>query len=280
MATLMATAIALLLCGGVAHARYRPQPCGNDPHIQCAIYDPNEVYEVPTVKGAALFIELEPGEKLLNNGTGAGLAAGWTVVSNDEGFLIKQAQPKPDSNFLVVTNRRHYAFALVNSGDAKSAAWILSFDYPDTRARQEASAEQKTDAIRAAMRNLPPNLAEPHNNMDYMMRGDKDLAPSSLWDDGRFTYFQYGDARALPAGVYSILPDGSERTANFHMEGGTMVVETVQKQFIVRSGLAVLGIRNDGYDAKSQYNESGTTIPGTVRILKEPDSSRDQAGAN
>lgn len=283
----VAAAVALMLYGAAAHALYRPQPCGADPHIQCAVYDQNEVYEVPTVKGAVLFIQLEPGEKLLDNGTAAGLAAGWTIVANADGFLIKQHEPKPDTNFLVVTNRRHYAFALVNSNNPKTAAWILSFDYPDTREALQAADEKKSEAMREQIRPFAAEVKPLHKNTSYMMRGDKQLAPSAIWDDGVFTYFQYADSRSLPDGIYTIQPDGSERTVNFHMESdGTMVVETVQKQFVIRSGQAVLGIRNDGYNATSQYNEAGTTVPGTVRILKQQNSSieqgtsKDQAGAN
>jgi type IV secretion system protein VirB9 len=267
---LSATA-ALLMCAGAAHASFKPQPCGNDPHIQCAVYDPNEVYEVDTVKGQATLILFEPGEKIVDNGAAAGDGDAWKVQPNVQGILIKQHLPNPDSNFLVVTNYRHYTFSLVNTNNPKTATWVLSFNYPDTRAKNEAAEEKKDDELRDAIKdaNAAPQVNSTRKNTNFMMHGDTELAPTSLWDDGRFTYFEYATARDLPAGIYVKLPDGTEAVPNQHMDRDTIVIHQTSKEFIVRSGKSVLGIRNDGYSKEGSYNAAGTTVPGTVRIYKE-----------
>lgn len=261
---------AIALSTTAAHALYKPQPCGVDPHVQCAVYDSNEVYQIETVHGMATLILLEPGEKIEDNGAGMGDGKAWTASVNASGILLKPATDKPDTNFMVVTNFRHYTFSLVTAKDAKATTWVLSFDYPDTREHAADVDEKKRADDRAAIASVKlSGPAAPRSNTDYFMRGDTDLAPTALWDDGRFTYFQYATTRMLPAGIYRKLPDGSESTVNFDMDGDTMVVHETGKEFVLRTGDSVLGIRNDGYQPDRPYNAAGTTVPGTVRVLKE-----------
>jgi type IV secretion system protein VirB9 len=263
-------AAALTVAALPAYALYKPQPCGNDQHVQCAVYDANEVYQISTIRGQATLLILEPGEKIVDNGMGMGDGQAWTASVNPKGVLIKPKVDDPDTNLMLVTNLRNYTFSLVTAKKNEPTTWVLSFDYPDTRAQAADADEKKRDDDRAAISAMKVSEpAAPRKNTDYFMRGDTDLAPTALWDDGRFTYFQYATTRMLPAGIYRILPDGSEGTVNFDMDGDTMVVHETAKQFVLRTGNTVLGIRNDGYAPDHPYNPTGTTIPGTVRVLKE-----------
>lgn len=278
-----AVACALIAGAGAAHAAYRAQPCGNDPHIQCAVYDPNEVYVIAAAKGAATLILLEPGEKIVDNGAAAGYGSAWQVQPNEKGILIKEEKPNPDSNFLVVTNKRNYTFSLVDTASPKSATWVLSFSYPDTRDQLEEAAAQKdeerTSDVREALGARHSNPRAPKKNTDYMMQGDSTLAPTDLWDDGRFTYFEYATGRDLPAGIYVKTPDGHEAVPNQHMDGDTLVIHQISKEFVVRSGQAVLGIRNDAFNPDGDhYNARGVTVPGEVRIYnKDQDKGKPDA---
>jgi type IV secretion system protein VirB9 len=38
---------------------------------------------------------------------------------------------------------------------------------------------------------------------------------------------------------------------------------------MLRLGRSVLGVRNNGYTPDGRFNNTGTTVPGTVRITKE-----------
>ncbi|BCF95417.1 TrbG/VirB9 family P-type conjugative transfer protein [Paraburkholderia largidicola] len=261
----------LLATATPAFALYKPQPCGNDPHVQCAVYDPNEVYQITTVAGRATLVVLEPGEKIVDNGFGMGDGKAWTASINPKGILIKPKETKPDTNLMIVTNVRNYTFSLVTAKDDKvPTTWVLSFDYPDSRERAVDDDDKKRSADRAAIKALKVSgPTAPEKNTAYFMRGDTDLAPTAAWDDGRFTYFEYATTRMLPAGIYRRLPDGSEATVEFNMDGDTMVVHETGTLFRLRTGNSVLDIRNDGYNPDRPYNAAGTTVPGTVRVLKE-----------
>ncbi|KVW77406.1 TrbG/VirB9 family P-type conjugative transfer protein [Burkholderia ubonensis] len=249
-----------------AAANVIPGPCGSDPHVQCAVYDKNEVYEIATAPGKAVLLMLEEGEYVADNGAGMGDGKAWSASKGKNWVTFKPTKIKPDTNFLVVTNKRSYVFSLVTAKRGEPTTWMLSFDYPDTRAKNAAEMARKRELARGLAASASSKSI--HRNEMYMKRGDEALSPTALWDDGTLTYFQYATGRDLPR-VFGILPDGSEALANVHMDGDTLVVHGVGRQWVLRLGDAVMGIRNDGYAPDGNYNESGSTVPGMVRITKE-----------
>nr|WP_026229902.1 TrbG/VirB9 family P-type conjugative transfer protein [Trinickia symbiotica] len=278
-----AIAATVAMCASApAFALNTPRSCGADPHVQCAAYDPEQVYRVATMPGRAVMIQFEPGEHIINNGAGIGDSKAWNLAMNDSGALLKPGAIEPETNLVLVTNRRTYTLALADVSRSQPATWVLRFDYPDTRAKATAAQLRRQQAVASALGKVPAAPAGAGRaeaagtavqgagsatdaNMRYMMRGDHALAPTALWDDGRFTYFKYATARDLPT-IFTKLPDGGEATVNFHMEGDTVVVHEVSKAFVIRYGQSVLGIRNDGYSPEGRYNASGSSIPGTARI--------------
>ena len=284
------TAIATGMAAAVSPARAleTPHSCGSDPHIQCATYDPDQAYRVSTMAGRVVMIQFEPGEHIIDSGEGIGDAKAWHVAINDSGALLKPGALQPETNLVLVTNRRTYSLSLVDVSVAQPATWMLRFDYPDTRAKAATAQQRRLDAVSAALGGqrangaaMPASIANSVGaaktapfastsvaNTQYMMRGDRALAPTALWDDGRFTYFKYATARDLPT-IFTKLPDGGEATANFHMEGDTVVVHEVSKSFVIRYGQSVLGIRNDGYSPDGHYNRAGSSVPGSARIERD-----------
>jgi type IV secretion system protein VirB9 len=300
--TVLALAIAFAV-SAPAFALQIPHSCGRDPHVQCATYDPNQSYRVATAAGSAVFIQFEPGEKVIEHGAGMGDKKAWSLAVNDSGALLKPVAPQPETNFLIVTNRRVYSISLAAETAGQPATWILRFDYPDTHEKAASAQLRRQQAVTAALegasRNpmpraplpggrtaflatlqavgnpgtqLPADAGAGAANMQYMMRGDQALAPTLLWDDGRFTYFKYSTTRDLPT-IFTKLPDGGEATVNFHMEGDTIVVHEVSKEFVIRYGKSVLGIRNDGYSPDGHFDASGSSVPGTARLTRERDAS-------
>ncbi|MEX3985938.1 TrbG/VirB9 family P-type conjugative transfer protein [Paraburkholderia sp. EG287A] len=281
----MAIVAACALAAGRVQALEIPRSCGADPHIQCATYSPDQAYRVATMPGRVVMIQFEPGEHILKDGGGIGDARAWHVSVNDSGALLKPGAVQPETNLVLVTNRRTYSLSLADVTRLQPATWILRFEYPDTKARAAAEQLRRREAVSSALAGQqdtpavpaaialpgaaaspgPPGSAMPAANTQYMMRGDRALAPTALWDDGRFTYFKYATARDLPT-IFTKLPDGSEATANFHMEGDTVVVHEVSSGFVIRYGQSVLGIRNDGYSPDGHYNRAASSLSGTARI--------------
>ncbi|CAE6847046.1 Type IV secretion system protein virB9 [Paraburkholderia nemoris] len=243
-------------------------PCGGDDHVRCAVYDANEVYRIPFRAGNAALVQLEEGEVIDGpaSGLGVGDAKAWTVGAKSNWIMFKPHATNAQTNLVIVTDRRRYVFDLVNAGRNDTPVWSMSFDYPDTRARLAAEAAKKSARAAAVAKSSASESL--HRNADYDMHGDTVLAPTAMWDDGRFTYFQYATSRDLPV-IFRVLPDGAEALVNSHMEGDTVVVHDTSASFVLRLGQSVLGIRNNAYSPDGEFNHTGTTVPGTVRLSKE-----------
>ncbi|WP_323123169.1 TrbG/VirB9 family P-type conjugative transfer protein [Burkholderia alba] len=253
-----------LLHATLVHAVVTPGPCSDDAHLRCAIYDRNDVVRVPYRPGNAAVLQLEPGESL--QGIGMGDAKAWTVGQKGQAIFFKPKAASAQTNFLIVTDKRRYAIQLSPAGRDEAATWSLSFDYPDTRAAQASAARARQDRASALLQGQTVGTATPRNT-NYDMRGDTILAPTAMWDDGRFTYFQFATNRDLPE-FYRVMPDGAEAKVNPTMQGDVKVIQDTANFFVLRLGKSVLGIRNNAYTPDGPLNPTGTTVPGTVRLLK------------
>ena len=96
-----------------------------------------------------------------------------------------------------------------------------------------------------------PDLTDPATlNFSYRLKsGDEDLKPIRVFDDGYFTYFQFGEqdlkkVRRLPA-IYRVV-DGFDTPVNTRVNKGMVVAETVNDKWTLRSGSAHLCIWKKG----------------------------------
>ena len=116
----------------------------------------------------------------------------------------------------------------------------------------------------ALARPLPRNWA-------YSMQllpGGEEIAPTVLFDDGRFTYFKFPANREVPS-IFYISPNGEEQRLNFHMEGDIAVIQRMGRRFVLRLGQAVVGVWNDAFDLDGVAPVAGVTVDGVSRDLRQ-----------
>lgn len=218
-------------------------------------------------------------ESLGGSGTAAavtGDADGWIVVGRkgDRHVYIKPKAEAHPSNLLVVTNRYNYAFDLrILPDDARADGnWRLSFRYPNEPANP---AEVRANQIAFA-------LAAPNDrrNLKYRvetLRGNGDILPAKVWDDGRFTYMAMGNNREIPA-AFKIDGNGAESLVNLHTEGQTLVIHEVARRFLLRLDKQEIGIWNEAFDPEGLPNQTGTSSDRVVREVIDPPLSGANAG--
>lgn len=237
-----------------------------DSRIQYETYTKDRVFVVYAKAGTANLIQLEDGEtfdKTTNSAFGGGDLAAWEIGVRDNNIMLKPKDKLPNTNLILVTNKRTYAFDVKLAGVNDSVTYIKRFIYPDTLAAV-AAAELAAAADKAAIL-AKANTAKKSINTEYYYKGsDVALLPSAAWDNGLFTYFKYPNAKELPL-FYKRLPDGKEAIVNTHLEADTVVIQEISSVFVVRLGSSVLEIAskkiNDG-----SFNTTGTSTNNTVRI--------------
>lgn len=253
----------------IVQAQAKTQSSARDARIQTAVYRSDDVFPVYTKVGVASMIELEADERFTGDNAlvGMGDTGAWNLAVKGRNIIFKPKAPQPETNLILATNKRTYAFRLKTATARQMPTYILRFRYPDTEAAHAKAGEDKQRLILQAASSGKPILPGKDANRNYWARGDKALAPTAAWDNGRFTYFQFDNGREQPA-VYKVLADNSEMLLNSHMEGGTLVVHGTAQNFVFRLGKSVLGVENRSYDAAGRYNQTKTDGAKTVRISK------------
>lgn len=238
-----------------------------DARIVSEQYDTNRVYNVYTKVGKVTLIQLESDETLVNSPSsllGMGDTEAWHLGVRGNNISFKPAKAMPNTNLVVVTNKRTYSFELKNikTGDA---TYILRFDYPDTlKAKRDAENAAETSRLQATAEAKAQKIIR---NTDYVWRGDNDaLKPTATYDDGRFMRLVYDHAGALPV-FYKVLPDGKEGLLNYSIDGNEVVLHELNKTTRVRLNKEVIEIVNKSYQVP-KFNKFGTGEYGTVRIEK------------
>ncbi|WP_341353087.1 TrbG/VirB9 family P-type conjugative transfer protein [Xylella fastidiosa] len=73
---------------------------------------------------------------------GIGDAKAWDLGVRGNNIVLKPTQKMPQTNVIVVTNKRTYSFELLATAKDSMPTYILRFRYPDTEA-SKAAAEAK-----------------------------------------------------------------------------------------------------------------------------------------
>lgn len=202
-------------------AETRPVPGSTDPHIQRALYDPDQVIDLEGALGWQLMIEFAPDERIENVSIGDSLA--WQVTPNKRArmLFLKPLKHDGSTNMTVVTSARRYAFSLSTGPRRSTTPWTLTFDYP-------------APPVVAVL--APPPPPPPVLNYSYARKGDPAVFPSRVWDDGRQTYFEFAEQTAFPA-IYAAGPGKKDESlVNIATRGRVQVVQQLGSQFVLRSG--------------------------------------------
>lgn len=107
------------------------------------------------------------------------------------------------------------------------------------------------------LRELPQTSGKKANYNYVMRKGSRDLAPITIFDDGYFTYFKFGDGNldSIKVPVIYQVVDGYDSLLNTRVEGGYIVAETINEKFTIRRGDEFLCILNKAYKHTTALKE-------------------------
>ena len=257
--------LTVLLSMSATHAEQLGMTQGADMRVQVFNYDPSDVYVINAQIGYATLVQLEKGEEIPDDygALGMGDAQSWSLAVRGNNVLFKPIAEMPNTNILLVTNKRTYAFELRTHG---IPTYIARFNYPADDAPPKDAPPPLPQYLQVVATDSQGTelLMDADINTSYSYRGNADIKPTSVWDDGRFTYLRYNHAGDLPT-VYRVMPDGSEMLVNTHTDGDTLVLHEVSSRYRVRFGKVVGEIGNQ-HQKQPKFNTLGTGDKRFVRI--------------
>lgn len=247
-----------------AHAEQRPVSI-KDSRMQFFNYTIDDVFLIKTKMGHSSLIQFEAGEIIHDDGgLGVGEARDWSIAVKGNNVFFKPLKDFiPPTNMIVVTNKRTYAFALQTT-HSNDMTYVARFNYPEEKivnVKQETHIPKEFKRVKQGDTSY---LIDAKINTNYVKRGNVEITPTAMWDDGLFTYLQYNNAKELPS-IYKVMPDGSESLVNTHIQDDTVVIHEVNLLYRLRLGHSVAEVRNQNLK-DSGFNRTGTSTSDTFRL--------------
>jgi type IV secretion system protein VirB9 len=229
-----------------------------------------------------------------------------SAIIGSNQIFVRPRDSATSNNMELHTNKRDYSFVFelvqgsVSHGKSKQTETFVVpffrvvFDYPKPKpppmvAPDLARAAAVDDLLRrvdASVLRQVPQKVDPDfgmlpaqrlkaegiqvRNANYtkqVLPKGEDADPTMVFDDGRFTYFEFPGAREIPA-IFAIGSDEEATRVNWHMSGAFVVVQRTARKFTIRLGDAVVGIFNESYDATGIDTPTSTVSPAVMRETK------------
>lgn len=219
MIRLFALTIALL-AAPAAQAQIVPNLELDNPRLQTVQWEDGLEILLTVMPSTGLTIMLESGEQIERVTMSDPIDFDVRVSPEGNSLLVLPNGNELAGRMVVDTDRRSYPFSL-RTGEGLTAAYLVRFTYGNSPAAdlapQAALATPDTSGAR----------------WTYRLRGDSEVRPQSIRDDGTRTYITYHADQALPA-VFAIGQTGDEEMVNGHMRGDIFVIDRVYSELVFR----------------------------------------------
>lgn len=250
-----------------AWAEKSPKDGINDARVKTIAYHDNDVFDLKGHYGFTTIIEFAPKERIETISIGDSAAWQVTRLNRSNMILIKPLEENAATNMNVISSKHIYSFNLsadkAASPEASDLIFRLRFTYPDD---SDAGITNFSGASENTPADSGPELTAKNLNFKYSFSGDKALQPERVFDDGKFTYFQFKTLDTTPA-VFLVDEKRNEKLINFTTEGPYLVVERTGRQFTLRDGDTVTCIFNEAYARHTGKQDQPTPL-GTLKPKK------------
>lgn len=272
-----------VFCSTSVNAAVTAKSLGKDERVQFFDYEENEVFEINTGIGNSLLIQLDKNERVLGESSGIMMGDGeaWKIDVRGSNIFLKPKAKNPESNLVIVTNKRTYAlFLRTNPAYPKSS--IVKFIYDDADSPNSKSARKASYKLQKmfeqALVTTEGDIQAARNmvdtkiiNINFMVKGDETIQPSAIWSDNLFTFLRFDNSTKMPV-PFSVDSDGNENMVNTHVDGDTLVIHGREMLYMLRLGNKALQVFNaehkDGSNNPDRklHNKKGTSKLDEVRI--------------
>jgi type IV secretion system protein VirB9 len=290
-----------VLASAYSWAAEIPRPGAFDERVRYINYNPDQVVTLHVRRGAVTRVVLDEDEKIVVAAAGfigdCAKAEGEWCIRAEVGtnqVWIKPKDRATHNNVEIRTDKRDYSFELKVLPDNRLGRWRkppegkglgqepmyrVIFRHAgmeqvnvdtivglatNTDRRKLETIEQ--EMIQERVAEALPELRNVHYSME-VLAGGEEIAPSLVFDDGRFTYFRFPPNHEIPS-VFYISPRGEETRINFHMQDDLVVVQRTGRRFVLRLGAAVVGIWNEAFDETGVASKDGVTVSGLRRVVR------------
>ena len=217
---------------------------GSDARFRTLSYKPNAVYRFFIPYDTSTYLEFESGETVTSYSFNNQKQVAWDIATVQNRMYIRPVESDADTQVTVMTNKRVYFFELfAKESDAKDIfkdqdfVFYTKFNYPSSE-DGEGIKKYATSAL--------PNLDKPEEyNFNYTITGEETIFPTKIFDDGRFTYFEFKEKGGIMPAIFTVDSTNHEALANYRILGPYVAIEAINARFTLRYGNDIVCVYNE-----------------------------------
>lgn len=229
------TLAVLLAPVSCAAAQGMPQPGADNPRVQTARWLEGESLRLTALPATPLTVMLEPGDEITRIVLDDDRSWAVKVSAELDSFIILPERGAPPTRLTVETARRIHQFE-IQTGTGLMAAYLVRIDFAPPTA-QSASDQA---AIEPGAR-----------RWSYRLRGEREVRPFEIFDDGAKTWISFAPDQAMPA-IFAIGASGEEEVVNGYTRGDHFVIDRVHEQLVFRIDKVKAVARRQSKEAPGQ----------------------------
>ena len=239
------------------YAMKEPRPMAIDKRLGVIVYSPFDVHKYTGYYGYQSSIIFSEDEVIDTMSMGDSTA--WQMVPQRNRLFLKPIDPDATTNMTLITNKRIYYFEL-HAKEAKDIhedglMFAVRFIYPDDP--DTFSSENLFSSTAGE-----PDLSNKSMyNFEYTVSGPNSISPIKIFDDGKFTYFEFKDKTSELPAIFYVNKNSEEGLVNFRIVGRYYVVESIRERFTIRHAKEAVCVynekliaENDQADKQNKHN--------------------------
>jgi type IV secretion system protein VirB9 len=227
-----------------AYAIKEPKSMAIDRRLGVIVYSPYDVHRFTGYYGyqsSIIFAEDETIETI-----SMGDSIPWQMVPNGNRLFLKPIEQDATTNMTLITNKRVYYFELhaqeATDINEDGLMFAVKFLYPD---------DQDSASIGTNNASAGPDLTDKSlYNFNYTISGPDIVSPIKIFDDGKFTYFEFKDNESELPAIFYVTSRGTEGLINYRMAGKYLVIESIRERFTLRHDKDIVCVFNENLIAK------------------------------
>ena len=229
---------------GVKRRAIESRVLGSDARFRVISYKPNAVYKMVIPYDTSTYIEFESGEIVSSYSFNNQKQIAWDIATVQNRMYIRPVESDADTQITIMTNKRVYFFELFAKEPEtkdifkdKDFVFYTKFNYPSS---------EDAEGIKKYATTALPNLDKPENySFNYTITGEETIFPTKIFDDGRFTYFEFKEKGGVMPAIFTVDSTNHESLANYRIVGPYVAIESVNARFTLRYGNDIVCVYNE-----------------------------------
>lgn len=228
---------------GPAQAELVPTPVNGDARLVTFDFDPDNTYLILTKPRAVTHLELPAGERVVTIASGDTTNWEITPTKDSRHIFIKARIETASTTMTAITDRRSYQFIIKATSEGQKWYQRVTWRIPQTlivdqseHSAGDIAPSVAPSALEPQVESATPQVDPDKLNFAYQVDGEAAFKPTSVFDDGTFTWIRMpSKLQELPV-LFAKDERGEFMLVNYITRGDYLVAQRLAERLVLKLG--------------------------------------------